>query len=160
MNIQPLHRPLRHMAEREGIRFIYLPVTKDTKSQQEAALLKIVEETQTDLVVLAPASCREKEIAGTVHQACNAGVRISRRCCSPPDPQGFDGIQAGNIQPGSAQPCMQLFNHRLGFLGHSGRDHRRQNGLQRQLPNRLGLAVGDHQLIQVRLNQQLDRRLQ
>ncbi|MGV8862856.1 MAG: formyltetrahydrofolate deformylase [Pseudomonas sp.] len=47
------HLDLRPMAEREGIRFIYLPVTKDTKSQQEAALLKIVEETQTDLVVLA-----------------------------------------------------------------------------------------------------------
>ena len=47
------HLDLRPMAEREGIRFIYLPVTKDTKSQQEAALLQIVEETGTELVVLA-----------------------------------------------------------------------------------------------------------
>jgi formyltetrahydrofolate deformylase len=47
------HLDLRPMAEREGIRFIYLPVTKDTKAQQEAELLKIVDETQTDLVVLA-----------------------------------------------------------------------------------------------------------
>ncbi|HEP9160441.1 TPA: formyltetrahydrofolate deformylase [Pseudomonas aeruginosa] len=47
------HLDLRPMAEREGIRFIYLPVTKDTKSQQESALLQIIEETGTDLVVLA-----------------------------------------------------------------------------------------------------------
>ncbi|MFO6237427.1 formyltetrahydrofolate deformylase, partial [Pseudomonas aeruginosa] len=31
------HLDLRPMAEREGIRFVYLPVTKDTKAQQEAA---------------------------------------------------------------------------------------------------------------------------
>ncbi|BAN47173.1 formyltetrahydrofolate deformylase [Metapseudomonas resinovorans] len=47
------HLDLRPMAEREGIRFIYLPVTRDTKAQQEAALLQIVEETGTELVVLA-----------------------------------------------------------------------------------------------------------
>ena len=47
------HLDLRSVAEREGIRFIYLPVTKDTKEQQEAELLKIVDETQTELVILA-----------------------------------------------------------------------------------------------------------
>lgn len=47
------HLDLRPMAERMGIRFIYLPVTKDTKAQQEAELLRIVEETGTELVVLA-----------------------------------------------------------------------------------------------------------
>lgn len=47
------HLDLRPMAEREGIRFVYLPVTKETKSQQEAELMKIVEETGTELVVLA-----------------------------------------------------------------------------------------------------------
>ncbi|TBU97825.1 formyltetrahydrofolate deformylase [Stutzerimonas kirkiae] len=47
------HLTLRPMAEREGIRFIYLPVTKDTKAQQEAELMKIVNETGTELVVLA-----------------------------------------------------------------------------------------------------------
>ncbi|MDH4607500.1 formyltetrahydrofolate deformylase [Pseudomonas sp. BN102] len=47
------HLDLRPMAEREGIRFIYLPVTKDTKAQQEAALMQIVDETRTELVVLA-----------------------------------------------------------------------------------------------------------
>jgi len=47
------HQDLRPMAEREGIRFVHLPVTKDNKLEQEAALLNIVDETQTDLVVLA-----------------------------------------------------------------------------------------------------------
>lgn len=47
------HLDLRPMAEREGIRFIYLPVTKDNKAQQEAELLNIIAETATDLVVLA-----------------------------------------------------------------------------------------------------------
>ncbi|NQD54257.1 formyltetrahydrofolate deformylase [Pseudomonas sp. CM25] len=47
------HLDLRPMAEREGIRFIYLPVTKETKAQQEAALMQVVDESATDLVVLA-----------------------------------------------------------------------------------------------------------
>lgn len=47
------HLDLRPMAEREGIRFVYLPVTPDTKAQQEAELMSIVEQTGTDLVVLA-----------------------------------------------------------------------------------------------------------
>jgi len=47
------HLDLRPMAEREGIRFIYLPVTKDTKALQEAELMKVVDDTRTDLVVLA-----------------------------------------------------------------------------------------------------------
>lgn len=47
------HLELRPMAEREGIRFIYLPVTKETKAQQEAELMKVVDDTGTELVVLA-----------------------------------------------------------------------------------------------------------
>ena len=47
------HLDLRPMAEREGIRFIYLPVTKDNKPQQEEELMKVIDETGTDLVVLA-----------------------------------------------------------------------------------------------------------
>lgn len=47
------HLDLRPMAEREGIRFIYLPVTKENKAQQEKELLDIVQDTNTDLVVLA-----------------------------------------------------------------------------------------------------------
>jgi formyltetrahydrofolate deformylase len=42
------HLDLRPMAEREGIRFIYLPVTKDTKAAQEAELMKIVDDTLSD----------------------------------------------------------------------------------------------------------------
>ncbi|WP_298189621.1 formyltetrahydrofolate deformylase [uncultured Pseudomonas sp.] len=47
------HLDLRPMAERQGIRFVYLPVTKETKTEQEIALMKIVDESKTDLVVLA-----------------------------------------------------------------------------------------------------------
>lgn len=47
------HLDLRPMAEREGIRFVYLPVTKDSKRQQELELLRLAEETGTELVVLA-----------------------------------------------------------------------------------------------------------
>ncbi|MCV6626605.1 MAG: formyltetrahydrofolate deformylase [Cellvibrionaceae bacterium] len=47
------HKDLRPMAEREGIRFVHLPVTKETKREQEIALMEIVEETGTELVVLA-----------------------------------------------------------------------------------------------------------
>jgi formyltetrahydrofolate deformylase len=47
------HLDLRPMAEREGIRFIYLPVTKENKREQEGALLEVIEETHTELVVLA-----------------------------------------------------------------------------------------------------------
>jgi len=47
------HLDLRPMAEREGIRFVYLPVNKENKREQEQALLSIVEETGTELVILA-----------------------------------------------------------------------------------------------------------
>ncbi|MEP0073771.1 MAG: formyltetrahydrofolate deformylase [Marinomonas sp.] len=47
------HKDLRPMAEREGIRFVHLPVNKENKLEQESALLDIVEETKTDLIVLA-----------------------------------------------------------------------------------------------------------
>jgi formyltetrahydrofolate deformylase len=47
------HLDLRPMAEREGIRFIYLPVTKENKREQELALLDVIRETGTELVVLA-----------------------------------------------------------------------------------------------------------
>lgn len=47
------HEDLREMAEREGIEYIHLPVTKETKPQQESRLLEIVRGTDTELVVLA-----------------------------------------------------------------------------------------------------------
>ncbi|MEZ5449127.1 MAG: formyltetrahydrofolate deformylase [Thiolinea sp.] len=47
------HLDLRPMAEREGLRYVYLPVNKDNKLEQEQRLLEIIEETRTELVVLA-----------------------------------------------------------------------------------------------------------
>lgn len=47
------HLDLRPLVEREGIRFVHLPVTKENKAEQEARLLEIVAETNTELVVLA-----------------------------------------------------------------------------------------------------------
>lgn len=47
------HMDLRPMVEREGIRFIYLPINADNKPQQEQVLLDLIEETGTELVVLA-----------------------------------------------------------------------------------------------------------
>jgi formyltetrahydrofolate deformylase len=47
------HETVRAMVEREGIRFIHLPVTPQTKSRQEQRLVEIVEETESELVILA-----------------------------------------------------------------------------------------------------------
>ena len=47
------HPDARRIADHEGIRFVHLPVTPDTKPQQEAALLALVEETGAELVILA-----------------------------------------------------------------------------------------------------------
>jgi formyltetrahydrofolate deformylase len=47
------HLDLRPMAELAGIRFIYLPVTRENKREQELALLDVIKQTDTELVVLA-----------------------------------------------------------------------------------------------------------
>ena len=47
------HADARRIADHEGIRFVHLPVTPDTKPQQEAALLDLVADTGAELVVLA-----------------------------------------------------------------------------------------------------------
>lgn len=47
------HMDLRPIVEREGIRFICLPVDKTNKAGQEARMLDIVEETEAELVILA-----------------------------------------------------------------------------------------------------------
>lgn len=47
------HTALRSIVEREGIRFVCLPVNKTNKAEQEARMLEIVDETQAELVVLA-----------------------------------------------------------------------------------------------------------
>ena len=47
------HLDLRAMVEREGLRFIHLPVTAETKALQEQQLLELIDETRAELVVLA-----------------------------------------------------------------------------------------------------------
>lgn len=47
------HETLRSLAEHEGLRFAHLPITPDTRAAQETALMQIIEETNTELVVLA-----------------------------------------------------------------------------------------------------------
>lgn len=47
------HPDLRALVESQSIPYIHLPVTPDTKAQQEKRLMEIVEETSSDLVVLA-----------------------------------------------------------------------------------------------------------
>jgi formyltetrahydrofolate deformylase len=47
------HMDLRSLVEREGIRFICLPVDRTNKAEQEARMLEIVADTQAELVVLA-----------------------------------------------------------------------------------------------------------
>jgi formyltetrahydrofolate deformylase len=47
------HMNWQRRAEHEGIAFHHLPITPETKMQQEAKLLALVEEQQVDLVILA-----------------------------------------------------------------------------------------------------------
>lgn len=47
------HESLKSMGDWHRIPFHYLPVTAETKDQQEAQILKLVEEQQVDVVVLA-----------------------------------------------------------------------------------------------------------
>ena len=47
------HLDLKQLVESHGISYIHLPVTPETKAQQEDRLMEIVGETNSDLVVLA-----------------------------------------------------------------------------------------------------------
>ena len=47
------HQTCKSLVEWHGIPFHYLPVTKETKSQQEGQILNLIKETNTDLLVLA-----------------------------------------------------------------------------------------------------------
>ncbi len=47
------HDDLRYIGEQFGLPYFHLPVTKDTKSDQEAAFEEIIGSTGTDLIVLA-----------------------------------------------------------------------------------------------------------
>jgi formyltetrahydrofolate deformylase len=47
------HQDLRPMVEREGIRFVHLPVDAASRERQEARLLELLGETGSELVILA-----------------------------------------------------------------------------------------------------------
>lgn len=47
------HNDMRSLVEWYNVPYHYLPVTKDTKAQQEAQILAVIDETQADLLVLA-----------------------------------------------------------------------------------------------------------
>ncbi len=47
------HPDLRGLVEAQGLRYVHIPVTADTKAAQEDKLMALVEETQSELVVLA-----------------------------------------------------------------------------------------------------------
>lgn len=47
------HPDLRAIVEREGIRFVHLPISEKNKALQESRLLEIIDETEAELVVLA-----------------------------------------------------------------------------------------------------------
>ncbi|MGE4527836.1 MAG: formyltetrahydrofolate deformylase [Rhodospirillaceae bacterium] len=47
------HPDLRDLVEWHGIRFVHLPVNKDTRAEQETALLDLVQAEKVDVVVLA-----------------------------------------------------------------------------------------------------------
>jgi formyltetrahydrofolate deformylase len=47
------HQDLRPMVEREGIRFVHLPVDASSRERQEARLLELLGETGSELVILA-----------------------------------------------------------------------------------------------------------
>jgi formyltetrahydrofolate deformylase len=47
------HEDLRPMAEAAGLPFVYIPISSDSKPEAEKALLRLVDEHEIDLVVLA-----------------------------------------------------------------------------------------------------------
>ena len=47
------HMTWARRVEHEGIPFLHLPITAETKAEQEAALLALIDEQQVDLVILA-----------------------------------------------------------------------------------------------------------
>lgn len=80
------HTELRSVVEREGIRFICLPVDKTNKADQEMRMLEIVAEMQVELVVLARYmqilsndTCRKLEgMCINIHHSFLPGFRGAR----------------------------------------------------------------------------------
>ncbi len=94
------HQDLRSMVEREGIRFVHLPITKENKAQQEQRLLEIIDETETELVVLA----RYMQILSN-----SLATQLSGRCINIHHSflPGFKG----------AQPYHQAFDRGVKVIG-------------------------------------------
>lgn len=80
------HPDLKHIADAHGIPFYHLPVTPETKPAQEQRLLEIIDETNSDLVVLArymqilsPELCRALEgRAINIHHSFLPGFKGAR----------------------------------------------------------------------------------
>jgi formyltetrahydrofolate deformylase len=69
------HTDLKELVESHGIRFLHMPITKETKLDQESAMEEIMKELEIDFVVLA----RYMQIlsnAKPYHQAHARGVKI------------------------------------------------------------------------------------
>lgn len=47
------HSDLKELVEAQGLRYVHIPVTHETKAAQENKLMELVQETQSELVVLA-----------------------------------------------------------------------------------------------------------
>lgn len=80
------HPDLEHLAQWHDIPYYYLPITKETKPQQEAAVLKLLKDYNTDLLVLArymqvlsPAMCNHLDgWAINIHHSLLPGFKGAR----------------------------------------------------------------------------------
>ena len=129
------HQDLRPMVEREGIRFIHLPVTKDTKAQQEQRLMEIVDETGTELVVLA----RYMQILSN-----NLTQQLSGRCINIHHSflPGFKG----------AKPYHQAFDRGVKVIGataHYVTSDLDEGPIIEQMLTRVDNSYGPNHLVQV-----------
>ncbi|MDA8903557.1 formyltetrahydrofolate deformylase, partial [Porticoccaceae bacterium] len=125
----------RPMVEREGIRFIHLPVTKDTKAQQEQRLMEIVDETGTELVVLA----RYMQILSN-----NLTQQLSGRCINIHHSflPGFKG----------AKPYHQAFDRGVKVIGataHYVTSDLDEGPIIEQMLTRVDHSYGPNHLVQV-----------
>ena len=81
------HEDLRSFVEWSGVPFHHLPISKETKAEQESAFLKLVEDEGVDLVVLArymqilsPAMCARLEgRCINIHHSFLPGFKGARR---------------------------------------------------------------------------------
>ncbi|MGF6970920.1 formyltetrahydrofolate deformylase [Paraburkholderia sp. WC7.3g] len=65
------HETLKPIADRYGLRFLYIPITPETKSKQENALRAVIYEKKVDLIVLARyMQILSDDIARELHGNC------------------------------------------------------------------------------------------